>query len=414
MNKFFARLLGRKAATTNTYQSYMLSQLGYDWWKGPTRSGVEVTTQSALYVPTVLAATRVICEGTAQLPRLIKKIEIKNGRKHSTPAYDHPAWHLLNKKPNTWMSAYEFIETLTLHAVLNGNGYAVKVRGLGDRVEELIPISSDMCFPEQLPDYTVQYRVADGKRIIGIIPQEDMLHLRGPGWFSFFGMNIIKKAAEAIGLSQTLQDQQSVLSGNGGRPSGILANKNKLSPEAVSQLREAWVERFGQGGTGGVAILDGEFDYKPLTMTGIDQQHLESREHQIAEVGRAMRVFPQMMMSGVDKNNSYGSAEQFFIAHVKHSLGPWKSRWEGAINRDLLDNSPDYESELDTTWLEMGTMNDRANYFAKALGSGGTRGWFTQNDVRAREGLNPEDGGDELPMPTNTSLHSPTGGNEPQ
>ena len=406
----FSRMFGRKSATTNSFQSYALSQLGFDFWKGPTRSGVNITTQSALYVPVVLAATRVLCEGTAQLPVLIKKIEIKNGLKHSIPAYDHPMWHLLRRNPNNWMSGYEFIEHLTLHAVLNGNGYAYKVRGLGDRVDELIPISSDMCFPEQMPDYSIQYRVADGKRIIGLIPQSDMLHLRGPGWYPFLGMNIIKKAAEAIGLAQTLQDQQSILSGNGGRPSGILNNKNKLSQDAVTSLRDAWVERFGQGGTGGVAILDGDFDYKALTMTGVDQQHLESREHQIAEVGRAMRVFPQMLMSGVDKNNSYASAEQFFIAHVKHSLGPWKARWEGAINRDLLENDPNYESELDSTWLEMGTMNDRAEFYAKALGSGGTQGYLKPNEVRAREGYNPVEGGDEIPKPTST----PPSENKPQ
>lgn len=393
---WWQNLFGQKASV-NSYRTVALQDLLQGWFGGTTKAGANVTTQSALMVPVVLCCARVIAEGVAQLPVVIKRGKQTGDRLHFVPAYDHWSWKLLRKRPNDWMTSFEFREALTLHAVLNGNGYAYIVRGLGDEVTELIPISSDMCHAEQLTDYTVQYRVSDGRGLLGIVAAENMLHIQGPSWNMISGINIVAKAAEAIGLAQVLQDQQSLLAGNGNRPSGILANKGSLSIEAKEKLKDSWVKRFGPGGEGGLAVLDGDWAYNPMAMSGVDSQHLQTRDHQIAEICRAMRVFPQMVMSGVDKTTTYGSAEQFFIAHVKHSLGPWIERWEQAIERKILSDDS-LECEFDTTWLESGTMVDRGEFYAKAQGAGGSKGWLTANDIRAREGYNPHADGDDLPM----------------
>jgi hypothetical protein len=54
-----------------------------------------------------------------------------------------------------------------------------------------------------------------------------------------------------------------------------------------------------------------------------------------------------------------------------------------------------------------GAAKDRAEYYAKALGSGGSPAWMTQNEVREDDGLDPLDGGDELPRPTNVGGVAP-------
>lgn len=404
----FSRLFSSKSVSSNTYRTVALNDLLQGWFGIRSKSGANVTTQTALMIPVVLCAARVISEGVAQLPIIVKRGAVTGDRMHFSPAYDHWSWNLLRKRPNSWMTSFEFREALTFHAVLNGNGYAYIVRGLDDKPTELIPISSDMCHAEQLTDYTLQYRVSDGRELLGIVPAKDILHIHGPSWNMIGGINIVSKAAEAIGLAQTLQDQQSTLAGNGGRPSGVLSSKNLLGPGIQDKLKASWLSSFGAGGEGGVAILDGDWTYSSLAMTGVDQQHIETREHQIAEIARMMRVFPQMLMSGSDKTTTYGSAEQFFIAHVKHSLGPWIERWEQAIERDILQED-DLECEFDTTWLESGTMVDRSEFYAKAQGSGGSNGWLTANDIRAREGYNPHEDGDALPMPTNVVTQPPKG-----
>jgi hypothetical protein len=52
--------------------------------------------------------------------------------------------------------------------------------------------------------------------------------------------------------------------------------------------------------------------------------------------------------------------------------------------------------------LLRGAAKDRAEYFAKALGSGGAPAWMTQDEVRELEEMNPMGGtASELPKPSN-------------
>ena len=52
--------------------------------------------------------------------------------------------------------------------------------------------------------------------------------------------------------------------------------------------------------------------------------------------------------------------------------------------------------------LMRASAKDRAEYYSKALGSGGSPGWMTPDEVRALEELNPMGGAAaQLPTPTN-------------
>ena len=136
-----------------------------------------------------------------------------------------------------------------------------------------------------------------------------------------------------------------------------------------------------------------------MSMTGVDSQHLETRRHQIEEVCRFMRVFPQMAGYS-DKTSTFASAEQFFIAHVVHSLGPWNERWEQSLDRDLLTKqeiAQGYFTKLSVQGLMRGDVTSRSAFYASAI----TNGYMTRNEVRALEDLNPIDGLDEPLIPLN-------------
>lgn len=49
-----------------------------------------------------------------------------------------------------------------------------------------------------------------------------------------------------------------------------------------------------------------------------------------------------------------------------------------------------------------GAARDRAEYYSRALGAGGSPAWHTQNEVRGLEDLDPLPGGDVLFRPPNT------------
>lgn len=368
-----------------------------DVYGSTSKSGVRVSNATALEVAAVFACVRVISEGIAQLPLKV----IRQRGNIRTPATDLPIYRLLHRQPNEWMTSFEFREALTMHAVLTGNGFAYISRA-GGRIRELIPLLPSQVSIEQKTDYSIVYHVSDGKEILGTINQGDMLHLRGPSWDTAKGLDCVRLARDAIGLSIATEEYQSKLHANGGKPGGILSTSAQLSPEAMQRVREQWQRVYGSSQNAfRTAVLDGAWKYEAMGVTSVDAQTMEARRFQIEEICRAFRVFPQMVMQA-DKAATYASAEQFFLNHVVHSLGPWIERWEQVIDRDLLTQDDTY-AHFETNALLRGATADRAAFYTAMYNIG----VLSPNEIRGYEELNPYPGGDEYRVPMN--MESPGG-----
>lgn len=368
-----------------------------------TRSKVSVTPETAMRVTAVLCAARVIAEGVAQVPlKLFMESDDANGRSIRTPARDHDLYRLLAYQPNDWMTSFEFRETLTLHAVLAGDGFAFINRRSDGKVWELIPLAPDDVKVIVDTDKTPRYEVKLDASTFTRVNRDQILHIKGPSWNGSTGLNIISLAREAIGLSSVLEQAQADLFGQGARPSGVLSTETPLGDEAVAKMRARWTERFGPGGEGGVALLDGNWKFSSLNMTGVDSQQLESRKYQVEEVCRALNVYPQMVMQ-TDKAATFASAESFFQAHVTYTIKPWTDRWTGSLKRDLVGWAGDNEDIWPGFVLEglmAGDPSKRAAFYTALTNLGA----MSPNEVRVAENRNPRDGGDEYLTPLNMRL----------
>lgn len=379
-----------------------------------TKSGAAVTTESALRVSTVLACARVIADGLAQVP--FKVFRDANGRKD--PARDHPLWDLLHSKPSDVQTSFEFRETMALHLVLAGRFVAFKnvVRG---RVVELLPLDPNgvtVKAPERLgerPTYHVQF---NGR--MQELSADQVWHVKGPSWNGWDGMNAIRQAREAIGLAIVSEQSQARLHANGLRTAGTYSVEQKLGQkdyeDLLSFLRSHW------GGADKDAlpmIVDRGAKWLPHTMSGVDAQAIETRRYQVEEICRALRVMP-IMVGYSDKAATYASAEQMFLAHVVHCLAPWCARVEQSADAHLLtaeDRRDGYYSRFVMAGLMRGSMKDRSEYLAKALGAGGSPAWMTQDEARALEELNPMGGdAEKLPAITNVPKTAPATDPAPQ
>ena len=131
-----------------------------------------------------------------------------------------------------------------------------------------------------------------------------------------------------------------------------------------------------------------------MTYNNTDLQYIETRKFQVEEICRAFGVMP-IMVGYSDKTATYASAEQMFIAHVVHTMGPWYVRIENSANMNLLSKS-DRASGLYVKFIVNGLMRgaakDRAEFYSKALGAGGGPAWLTQDEVRELEEYNPMGG----------------------
>lgn len=375
----------RKSATSSIGMA--AGFLGWIGWG--TQSGRTVNETNALDVAAVFCAARVIAEGLAQMPvRVVREaFDEQTGLPSLRIDRSHWAHELLAVRPNSWQTSYEFREGMIFNAVLGKGAIAIK-NVVNGRIYDLLPVPSASWTVEQQKDWSLKVRVTHADRTAEYFDLSQVFYLRGPSIDGYSGLPAVRQAREAIGLSQALERQQAKLAGNGGKPSGVLSFAQKLAPETVNKLRETWDQRFGPNGDGGIAILDGDAKFNSMTMTSVDAQHLETRRLQIEEIARVFRVQPIMLMQA-DKAATYASAEQMFRMHVIHTLGPWIERFEQAANRDILGNEPELKVDLDERNLLRGDFKDQAEYYTKALGSGGQPAWMTVNEIRAEVGLNP-------------------------
>ena len=373
------------------------------------KSGVSVTYQTALQADTALACARVIAEGLAQVPLKVHRSRAGGG---ADVAYDHPAYALLHDAPNDIQTSYEWRETTGIHLVFAGNAYAYKNRR-GNEVQELLQWDPSHVTVRKV-GHALRYDFhLEGGGVERNLGQEDVLHLRGPSWNGWQGLDGVKLAREAIGLAIATERHGARLFANGAQPGGLITTDATLTKEQRDLLRQSWQETHGGVDNAfKTAILWGGLKWASMAQQNDQAQFLETRGFQVEEVCRAFRVLP-VMVGHSDKAATYASAEQMFLAHVVHTMGPWYARLEQAFNRQILtkeDRRAGLYTKFNIGGLLRGAHDARASYFSKALGAGGSPAWMTQDEVRELDELNPLGGtAAQLPVATNVGGPAPKG-----
>lgn len=366
-----------------------------------TYSRVHVTTDVALQSTAFLRAARVVAEGMGSMPLKLfdEGDEDKNGRVIRKVARKHKSFKALCYTP-CWLTKTEFVETMTMHAFVNGDAFALINRAgrpVSDPIVELLPLLPGTC-EFKLNNWEPEYHVTLGGDRQVYKPGE-IFHLRGTSWDGRVGMDILDKAREAIGLSRALEQSHGSLMGTEARPAGILTTTGSVTPETAAKVKAAWQAAYGPSGTKGVAVLDNGYTFSSIQMNAVDSQYLENRRFQIEEIARATGVFPQMLMHN-DKSATFASSSEFFAAHVKYTLLPWVNRWEEALKRDAIGwggKNEDIWPRFTMDVLLRANPGERGTFYNIML----TQGVLSPNEVRAYENLNPRDGGDEYLTPMN-------------
>jgi len=360
------------------------------------RSGQSVTLASSLEVTSVLGCVRVISEDVAQVPlKLFRKR--KDGG--SDEATDHPLSDLLDVGPNDWQTSFDFVENLIIQAALGGNfyGFKNKVRG---SIRELIPFPPGTV-QENWDGFVPTYSCATESGAQKDFPAEAIWHVRGPSIDTKTGMAAVRMAREAIGLAMATEEAHAKLHANGAQASGMYSVDSTLDDKQYKALSNWIATQIAGENRFKPLVLDRGAKWTPLSMNGVDSQHLETRRHQIEEICRAFRVMP-IMIGHADKAATYASAEQMFLAHVKYTLQPWFRRIEKSIDKHLLtreDRQAGIYAKFLPNALMRGAAKDRAEFYYKMW----SMGTLNPNEIRAMEEQNPYEGGNTYRVQLNTT-----------
>ena len=369
---------------------------GYSFLFGRTTSGKPVNERTAMQTTAVYACVRILAEAVASLPLHVYEYQDDGGKKL---VYDHPLYYLLHDEPNPEMTSFVFRETLMSHLLIWGNAYAQIIRDGAGRVLGLYPLLPDK-MEVQRDDkgniYYVYSRNSDENPMFKEygnikLKAEDVLHIPGLGFDGLIGYSPIAMAKNAVGMTLACEEYGASFFANGANPGGVLEHPGVLKDP--SKVRESWNSVYrGVNNAHKIAVLEEGMKYQQIGIPPEEAQFLETRKFQINEIARLYRI-PPHMVGDLDKS-SFSNIEQQSLEFVKYTLDPWVIRWEQSLQRSLLlpGEKGKYFIKLNVDGLLRGDYQSRMNGYAV----GRQNGWFSANDIREMENMNPipdEEGG---------------------
>ena len=176
------------------------------------------------------------------------------------------------------MTRVTFIKTLIVSTLLKGNAYAYIERdGEGNAVAlHYIPTDLVTIIPPKTLQDNVAYSITG---LSNVIEPCNMIHILN---FSYDGINGISTLAHAKNTLSLAADSEAHASGffkGGANLAGILTVQSALTSKQKQDLKSSWQTAFSPttGQPNGVAVLEGNMDFKPITVNPCDAQLLETR-----------------------------------------------------------------------------------------------------------------------------------------
>lgn len=348
-------------------------------WSGSV-GRTSVTEETALSLSAFWSGVRLLSESVAGLPlHLIQK------RGENRVKVDHYSLPLLNSEAASTVSAFDYHSVLVASAIVHGNGYAVISRE-GSNIE-LVNVHPDDVTPVKW-DGEIFYKLKIQNKEV-IVLAGDMIHLKGFGLHPYYGYSAIQYHRLNIGLALAAQDYGADFYNKGTRIDGYLKYPGKLDKDTKDAIAEQWINNYGANGNRGVALLDGDTEYKYIGMPPNDAQFIETRKFQKNEIATILRV-PAHMVNELE-NATFSNIEHQGIEYLNYSLKTWLVKLEQEYRIKLLTTSQrvDHQYKFNTNALLRTDVEKRSAYYETMLRTG----VFSINDVRALEDLNPIEGG---------------------
>ena len=369
-------------------------------WRGmetPVAAGVTVTNESALTFSAVFAAHKILGESVAMLPLVLLK-RLPKGKERAT---NKSLYSVLHDVANPEMDAYLVRETMTAHLAGWGRAHAKIDYNANGEVTALWPIPPQRVQLKRDANLKIVHEVTFPDGQTKTYRSDEMLYLRGMSPDGITAYSPIRMARQGIGLALAAETYGATFFGNGATPQGVIMHPGPqaVSDTAYTHLINSWNDRHqGVSNSNKIALLEEGMKYEKIGIPPDDAQFLETRQFQIEEIARWYRI-PAMMLAMSGANSTYASVESFDLQFVKYTLYPWLVRWEKGIYSQLLleRERKDYYAEHLMTAILRGDTPSRNQAYA----TGRQWGWYSVNDIREMENMNPINGGDVYLTPAN-------------
>lgn len=376
----------RQKISNATYSQDMLDAFGVT----PSASGMAVTPVSAMRVAAVFACVQKIAGAIATLPIHVYKTD--GDIKVRQPRDD--LWFKLNEQPSTQYTAASHWEGVSMAQLLRGDAYTWIRRGMNNGIRELLPLPWGCVSPIRQSDGSVRYYISLPEYGISTwLEPSEILHFPGFGFDGLKSMSVITHAARAaVGNALAMDEYSGKFFANGAHPSISLEAPNKMNPDQVTAMQQAFARKYSglDNAHKFPLVLTEGVTAKELSLSAEDAQLLEARKFQVIDIARAFGV-PPHMIGETSASTSWGSGiESMSRGFVTYTLQPHLVRIEQELNRKLFPHDTGKFVQFDRDALIEGDSAAQAAYNRAALGGPGTgMGWMSVDEIRKTKGLAP-------------------------
>lgn len=359
----------------------------FSWFGGgaTTKNGTVVSTSSAKTLSAFYNGITILCNDYAKLP---KSVIIKEGNKR-TKDTSHPVNRLLNKRPNQYMSAFNYDSIMMQCAILKGNAYSEVVRNpITGQVESRQYINENDT-PVTVKKYNEKLFYHFNGRVV---EAKNIEHVIGFSENGITGIGVVAYAAKSLGVALSSQEFAEEYYASKGIGMAVLTSSKEILPDAKTRLANATEARLNSSSNYKVSVIDEASSFQHISLTPQESMFLETNKHAIGEVARWLNIPTNKLKDTENQNNS--NMENMNIDYVSNSLIPWSQRFKQEQDEKLFTAAEilrGYQVHHNSNSLLEADKKTQAAFLSTMIFAGVK----TRNEVRALFDLNPIDGLDE-------------------
>lgn len=301
----------------------------------------------------------------------------------------HTCTELFRNSINAHMTPVTVKEMVQRSALTWGNGY-LYIERAGENADGMPvgmwPIAAD----QMTPTYD-----KDGKKVFvfkkkyegeenTVYDDAEVIQLPGMSYDGLSGRSVVQLANESIGVALAAERFGGSFFGNNAVPGGVITHPGEVGDVGAQNILEEFEKKTrGPYKARRTVVLDEGMKYQQIGIPPEDSQFLQTRQFQVVEIARWLRIPPHMLfdMVGATFSNIENMSLQFLI----YSVQPWLVRWIQELNRKLLTKKEQSTMRFSFDVSELLQMDTKTRF--EVYSTGKNMSVFTLNDILRKEGM---------------------------
>lgn len=330
----------------------------------------EIGKYEALNIPAVSGCMELIANTIAMIP--IKLYKEENG---AVIEVDDDRVRLLNDDTGDTLDGFQWKKSMIYDYLLCGNGYSY-INRKGNKVESIHYVKENNVSIQEVTDPIFKsYKILVNGQQYEDFEFIKILRKTSNG---AFGTGIIEESQEILATAYNALKYENILVKTGGNKKGFLKSQNRLSPEAITELRTQWNNMY-KNNTENCIVLNNGLEFHEASSTSVEMQLNENKKTNSNEICKLFSV-PNSILDGTASESDYNN-------YIRSAIMPPLKALETSLNKDFLlhTEQKSYFFAADTKELLKGDIEKR--YKAYEIGS--KNGFLMTDDIRYMEDLKP-------------------------